>query len=107
MLRKESPLRVDGGVAQNDFLVQMISTLTGKPVERPMSTDVSVLGAAFLAGMGAGKHQRELLAHVSERLSSKIFYGDFSVLCILFSFTTFSLLTSMVEEVGGLKVGKE
>lgn len=56
-------LRVDGGVAQNDFLVQMISTLTGKPVERPMSTDVSVLGAAFLAGMGAGiwKSRKDLI----------------------------------------------
>lgn len=52
---EESSLRVDGGVAQNDFLVQMISTLTGKTVERPKSTDVSALGAAFLAGMGAGE----------------------------------------------------
>ncbi|XP_047468495.1 putative glycerol kinase 5 [Penaeus chinensis] len=46
-------LRVDGGVAQNDFLLQMIATLTGKTLERPTSTDVSALGCAFLAGMGA------------------------------------------------------
>ncbi|KAK8380201.1 hypothetical protein O3P69_016676 [Scylla paramamosain] len=56
-------LRVDGGVAQNDFLVQMIATLTGRPVERPKSTEVSALGAAFLAGMGAGiwKSRKELI----------------------------------------------
>lgn len=59
MISEESPLRVDGGVAQNDFLVQMISTLTGKTVERPKSTDISALGAAFLAGMGAGESLRE------------------------------------------------
>lgn len=65
MLSEESPLRVDGGVAQNDFLVQMISTLTGKTVERPKSTDISALGAAFLAGIGAGESQREPLAHTT------------------------------------------
>ncbi|KAG0707413.1 putative glycerol kinase 5 [Chionoecetes opilio] len=56
-------LRVDGGVAQNDFLVQMIATLTGKPVQRPKSTDISALGAAMLAGMGAGiwKSRKEWL----------------------------------------------
>lgn len=55
MLSDKFPLRVDGGVSQNDFLTQMIATLTGKPVERPKSTDISALGAAFLAGMGAGE----------------------------------------------------
>ncbi|XP_071518748.1 glycerol kinase 5 isoform X2 [Panulirus ornatus] len=56
-------LRVDGGVAQNDFLMQMIATLTGKTVERPSSIDVSALGCAFLAGMGAGiwKSRAELI----------------------------------------------
>ncbi|XP_042205377.1 putative glycerol kinase 5 isoform X2 [Homarus americanus] len=56
-------LRVDGGVAQNDFLMQMISTLTGKRLERPKSIDVSALGCAFLAGMGAGiwKSRAELI----------------------------------------------
>ena len=55
MLSDKFPLRVDGGVARNDFLVQMIATLTGKSVERPKSTDISALGAAFMAGIGAGE----------------------------------------------------
>ncbi|KAK4288770.1 hypothetical protein Pmani_038223 [Petrolisthes manimaculis] len=53
-ISKHKPLRVDGGVAQNDFLLQTIATLIGRPVERPRSTDVTALGTAFLAGMGAG-----------------------------------------------------
>lgn len=54
-ISNNKPLRVDGGVAQNDFLLQTIANLLGRPVERPKSTDVSALGTAFLAGMGAGK----------------------------------------------------
>ncbi|XP_042855882.1 putative glycerol kinase 5 isoform X2 [Penaeus japonicus] len=56
-------LRVDGGVAQNDFLLQMIATLTGKTLERPKSIYMSALGCAFLAGMGAGiwKSREELI----------------------------------------------
>ncbi|XP_037779198.1 glycerol kinase-like [Penaeus monodon] len=63
MCSKCLPLRVDGGVAQNDFLLQMIATLTGKTLERPKSIDVSALGCAFLAGMGAGiwKSREELI----------------------------------------------
>ncbi|XP_064101888.1 putative glycerol kinase 5 isoform X2 [Macrobrachium nipponense] len=49
-----SSVRVDGGVSQNDFMMQMIATLTGKTVERPCNIDSSALGCAFLAGIGAG-----------------------------------------------------
>ncbi|XP_068213774.1 putative glycerol kinase 5 isoform X2 [Palaemon carinicauda] len=49
-----SSVRVDGGVSQNDFMMQMIATLTGKTVERPIDTEASALGCAFLAGIGAG-----------------------------------------------------
>lgn len=49
-----SSVRVDGGVSQNDFMMQMIATLTGKTVERPINIDSSALGCAFLAGIGAG-----------------------------------------------------
>ncbi|XP_069993335.1 glycerol kinase 5 isoform X3 [Penaeus vannamei] len=62
-LSKCLPFRVDGGVAQNDFLLQMIATLTGKPLERPKSIDGTAFGCAFLAGMGAGiwKSRDELI----------------------------------------------
>jgi len=47
-------LRVDGGAAANDFLVQAIADATGCTVERPATLQATALGAAFLAGLSAG-----------------------------------------------------
>ncbi len=47
-------LRVDGGAAANDLLCQFQADLLGVPVLRPQDTETTVLGAAFLAGLGAG-----------------------------------------------------
>ncbi len=47
-------LRVDGGAAANDFLMQFQADLLGVPVERPESIETTVAGAAYLAGLGAG-----------------------------------------------------
>jgi glycerol kinase len=45
---------VDGGVSQNDFVDQLLADLTGLKVERPKSSEMTVLGAAFLAGLHEG-----------------------------------------------------
>lgn len=47
-------LRVDGGAAANDLLCQFQADLLDAPVVRPAQTETTVLGAAFLAGLGAG-----------------------------------------------------
>ncbi len=47
-------LRVDGGAANNDLLCQFQADLLGVPVLRPRNAETTVLGAAFLAGIGAG-----------------------------------------------------
>jgi glycerol kinase len=47
-------LRVDGGAAVMDVLCQFQADLLGIPVRRPRQTETTVLGAAFLAGLGAG-----------------------------------------------------
>ncbi|XP_022257261.1 putative glycerol kinase 5, partial [Limulus polyphemus] len=47
-------LRIDGGVSNNDFLVQLVADLTEHPVNRPKQRDMSCLGAAFLAGLAVG-----------------------------------------------------
>src|SRR5207249_11731399 len=47
-------LRVDGGAAANDFLMQFQADLLGVPVERPRVVETTAVGAAFLAGIGAG-----------------------------------------------------
>jgi glycerol kinase len=47
-------LRVDGGAARNDGLLQLQADLLGAPVERPRQLETTALGAAFLAGLAVG-----------------------------------------------------
>jgi glycerol kinase len=47
-------LRVDGGAAANDLLLQLQADILGVPVERPVVTETTALGAAYLAGLAAG-----------------------------------------------------
>ncbi|MBN8210020.1 glycerol kinase GlpK [Bacillus sp. NTK071] len=47
-------LRVDGGVVNNDFLMQFQSDMIGVPVERPTVSETTALGAAYLAGLATG-----------------------------------------------------
>ncbi|XP_015592528.1 putative glycerol kinase 5 [Cephus cinctus] len=56
-------IRVDGGVSRNDFLMQLLADLTGLEVERATSSEMSILGIAFLAGLQQGiwKNREELL----------------------------------------------
>lgn len=49
-----STLRVDGGMVNNNWLVQFLSDILALPVQRPTVTETSVLGAAYLAGLGVG-----------------------------------------------------
>ena len=44
-------LRVDGGAAANDFLMQLQADVLGLEVERPQYTETTALGAAYLAGL--------------------------------------------------------
>jgi glycerol kinase len=47
-------LRVDGGMAVNDWLCQFLSDVLVAPVERPVGVETTALGAAFLAGLATG-----------------------------------------------------
>jgi glycerol kinase len=47
-------LRVDGGAAANDFLMQFQADVLGVPVDRPRVVETTAMGAAFLAGLGVG-----------------------------------------------------
>ena len=47
-------LRVDGGMTASDWAMQFLSDIIGAPVDRPVVTETTALGAAFLAGMQAG-----------------------------------------------------
>ncbi len=47
-------LRVDGGMVVNDWVMQFLSDVTALRVDRPRVTETTALGAAYLAGLGAG-----------------------------------------------------
>ncbi|MCJ2183533.1 glycerol kinase GlpK [Novosphingobium sp. 1949] len=47
-------LRVDGGMAANDWLCQFLADMLEAPVERPVHLETTALGAAFHAGLATG-----------------------------------------------------
>ena len=47
-------LRVDGGAAKNDYLLQFQADILGVPVERPVITETTCLGAVYAAGLAVG-----------------------------------------------------
>ena len=58
-------LRVDGGAAANDLLMQFQADLLGVPVVRPKVLETTALGAAYLAGLTVDlwKSRDELATH--------------------------------------------
>ena len=48
-------LRVDGGMSRNDWLLQFMADVLDIEVVRPQNVETTVLGAAILAGVGAGE----------------------------------------------------
>ena len=55
-------LKVDGGAANNDFLMQFQADILGVPVLRPRIVETTARGSAFLAGLAVGfwKGQKDL-----------------------------------------------
>jgi len=50
-------VRVDGGMVKNDWLSQYLANVLDVSVERPMQTETTALGAAYLAGLQVGIYQ--------------------------------------------------
>ncbi|WP_319203562.1 glycerol kinase GlpK [uncultured Ilyobacter sp.] len=51
---KLAALKVDGGAVKNNFLMQFQSDILGTDVLRPVITETTALGAAYLAGLAVG-----------------------------------------------------
>jgi glycerol kinase len=49
-----SMIRIDGGMATNDWFAQFLADALGLPVERPANHETTALGAAYLAGLTIG-----------------------------------------------------
>ena len=58
-------LRVDGGAAANDSLMQFQSDILATPVVRPAVTETTALGAAYLAGLAVGSWKGNFAASTS------------------------------------------
>ncbi len=58
-------MRVDGGAAVNDLLMQFQADQLGVPVQRPVVRETTALGAAYLAGLAVGfwRDRDELASH--------------------------------------------
>jgi glycerol kinase len=52
--RRETVLRVDGGMVASDWTMQRLADILGAPVDRPRMLETTVLGAAWLAASAAG-----------------------------------------------------
>jgi glycerol kinase len=52
--KRMRPLRVDGGAAANDLLMQTQADYLGRKLVRPRITETTVAGASYLAGIGVG-----------------------------------------------------
>jgi glycerol kinase len=50
----DTVLRVDGGMAASDWTMQAIANQLAAPVDRPLVTETTALGAAYLAGLYVG-----------------------------------------------------
>lgn len=65
-------LRVDGGASANNFLMQFQADQLGVPVERPVVTETTALGAAYLAGL-AVRYWRDLDELEAARRVDRVF----------------------------------
>ena len=52
--KRMKPLRVDGGAAENDLLMQIQADILGHRLIRPAVTETTVAGACYLAGLAVG-----------------------------------------------------
>lgn len=57
-------LKIDGGMASNDWMLQNLADLVSVSVTRPISIETTALGVAFLAGLQSGLYQS--LEHIQQ-----------------------------------------
>lgn len=84
---KLNGLRVDGGAAANNFLMEFQSDILGKTVRRPTVLETTALGAAYLAGLSVGMWEtkeeirenwvldKEFVPNMEENIRAKKYNG--------------------------------
>jgi glycerol kinase len=56
--KKQSILRIDGGMVANDWAMQTLADQLSAPIDRPAVTETTAAGAAYLAGLAAGLYPK-------------------------------------------------
>ena len=77
-------LRADGGAAANDLMLQLQADILGTPVVRPMVTETTALGAAYLAGIGIGLLDQDTITSqwaLDHRCEPAMLSGERDALC--------------------------
>jgi glycerol kinase len=73
-------LLADGGATRNDLLMQLQADIVGRPVVRSLSSDVSALGAAYLAGLAvdlwSSEAEIEKLPRPCDRFEPRLSDGE-------------------------------
>lgn len=76
----DEPLRVDGGLARSDLLMQSLADISGRPLLRAAEAETTALGAALLAGLASKVwgSPGEALSHAATptRFAPKISAGE-------------------------------
>ncbi|GAB6169800.1 glycerol kinase GlpK [Clostridium carnis] len=69
-------IKVDGGASRNKFLMQFQADLLGKKVIRPIISETTALGAAYLAGLAVGfwndKEEIKKFWHMADEFDAKL-----------------------------------
>jgi glycerol kinase len=77
--KRMKPLRVDGGAAANNLLMQIQADVLGRKLFRPQVIETTVAGACYLAGLGVGLWQDQAqlrkIWQVEQEFSSQISAG--------------------------------
>ncbi|KAL5176540.1 Glycerol kinase [Glycine soja] len=68
--QKKFLLRVDGGAAVNNLLMQIQADLVGCPIIRPADIETTALGAAYAAGLAIGIWKEDYVFNTEEKLKN-------------------------------------
>ena len=53
-IQDDMTMRVDGGMSNNNWMMQFLADILNIKVERPVNSETTVMGAAYLAGLKVG-----------------------------------------------------
>jgi glycerol kinase len=72
----ERPLRVDGGLARSELLLQMLADFSGCEVQRAAETETTALGCALLAGLAVGVFESPAVCRERVAAATRFFPSD-------------------------------